>query len=188
MNSTLNGPDPLHRGHGKENSRLASPVAFTKLKVLSIESSNQVPQRRGHGKSFRSLSVTQPFYTAIFIVLLHWLGFATFVTAAFLSSSLPHSLTIPWMTGSLIFSGVMWIIGILKRRQAYCPLCRGTPLIDSRARVHEKAKRIWPFNHGMTALLSIIATHKFRCMYCGSEYDMLKDTARRRRSARKHRH
>ncbi len=112
--------------------------------------------------------------------MLQWLGLATSVTAAFLAITQPHSLTIPLITGGLIFSCLMWVFGILKRRRVYCPLCRGTPLIDSQARVHSKAKRIRPLNHGITAIVSILATHRFRCMYCGSDYDLFKESPRRR--------
>ena len=39
---------------------------------------------------------------------------------------------------------------------------------------HQKATKIWPLNHGVSATLSIIATQKFRCMYCGTLYDLMK--------------
>lgn len=135
----------------------------------------------------RSLPSNKPFYGVIAFVFLQWIGLASTITAAVLSFFQPEPRVLAIMVGGLIFSGLMWMIGILKRRKVYCPLCRGTPLIDTQARVHTRASRIWPISHGMTAILSILATHQFRCMYCGTDYDMLKGPSKRRH-ARKHRH
>lgn len=116
------------------------------------------------------------------------LGLATTLAASVISFYDPSPLVLGLITGGLIFSGVMWIIGVFKRRSAYCPLCRGTPLINSQARVHTRATRLPPFNHGFTALLSILATHRFRCMYCGTDYDLFKGIARRRLTGKRRRH
>jgi hypothetical protein len=79
---------------------------------------------------------------------------------------------------------LLWIIAFFKRRAAHCPLCKGTPLLNSGARPHAKARRFYPFNHGMTATLSIIATQRFCCMYCGSDFDLLKTPSHRREARR----
>ncbi len=72
------------------------------------------------------------------------------------------------------FSVLTWFIAWFKRRGAWCPLCKGTPLVESGARPHSRARRLFPLNHGVTATLSILATLSFRCMYCGSDFDLLK--------------
>ncbi|MBG7607085.1 MAG: hypothetical protein IZT59_03510 [Verrucomicrobia bacterium] len=72
------------------------------------------------------------------------------------------------------FTVVTWLISFFKRRHTHCPLCKGTPLINSGALAHQKATKTFPFNHGVSATISIIATHKSRCMYCGTLFDMLK--------------
>ena len=64
--------------------------------------------------------------------------------------------------------------GSQRRRSARCPLCKGSPLYDSGAVKHAKAHRMRPLNHGATAVLSILFLNRFRCMYCGTPYDMLK--------------
>ena len=74
----------------------------------------------------------------------------------------------------IIFCAFSWLLAFFKRRTAHCPLCKGTPLFNSGALAHSKAIRIFPFNHGVSATLSIIATQKFCCMYCGSDFDLLK--------------
>lgn len=78
------------------------------------------------------------------------------------------------MIAGTVFTIVTWLIASFKRRSALCPLCRGTPLINSGALAHSKAVRFPPLNHGVSAIISIIATQRFCCMYCGSSFDMLK--------------
>jgi hypothetical protein len=85
------------------------------------------------------------------------------------------------VVGGILFSALTWLIAFFKRRGAFCPLCKGTPLINSGARAHIQARRIPPFNYGVSAILSIIANQKFSCMYCGSYFDLLKPPTHRRR-------
>jgi hypothetical protein len=66
------------------------------------------------------------------------------------------------------------IISYSKRRAARCPLCIGTPLLNSGALSHKRSVSLGPFNEGFTSVLSIACTQKFRCMYCGTRYDLLK--------------
>jgi DNA-directed RNA polymerase subunit RPC12/RpoP len=79
----------------------------------------------------------------------------------------------------IIFSFISFIISFYKRRSARCPLCIGTPLINTGALTHKRSKAIGPFNDGFTAVLSIAFTQKFRCMYCGTRYDLLKTPHRK---------
>lgn len=58
-----------------------------------------------------------------------------------------------------------------------CPLCHGTVMHERRCRKHEKAFRLWPLSHRASAVLSLLTTASFRCMYCGTAF-------RLRRSAR----
>ena len=80
-----------------------------------------------------------------------------------------------FMSLSLIF----WLMSYIKRKHTICTLCKGTPLLNSGSLVHVRAKRLPPLNHGTTALASIIFSQKYRCMFCGEDYDLLK---------KKHRH
>lgn len=122
----------------------------------------------------RSLPSSRPFTVAGFFSALHYFGLITTLTAFVLFLSEPSQLATKVVVGGLAFSGVTWLIAFLKRRCAHCPLCKGTPLLNSGAFAHSRATRIYPFNHGVSATLSVIATQTFRCMYCGSDFDMLK--------------
>ncbi len=131
----------------------------------------------------RSLQSSRPFNVAAAFSCLHYLGIIVTLTALALIFTDPSPLARDVFIGGMAFSAVTWLIAFFKRRAAHCPLCRGTPMVNSGALPHSRATRIFPFNHGVSATLSIIATQKFRCMYCGSDFDMLKTPTHRRQSA-----
>lgn len=122
----------------------------------------------------RSLPSRAPFDIAVFFSKLHYLGLIIIATSICLFVQEQSQLTVGMILAGAGFSIITWIIAFFKRRNARCPLCKGSPLINSGARAHSKARRIYPFNHGVSATLSIIATQKFCCMYCGSDFDLLK--------------
>ena len=111
---------------------------------------------------------------AAFFLAVHYFGLITTATAFVLFFIEPSQLATKVIVGGLAFSGVTWLIAFFKRRSAHCPLCKGTPLINSGALAHSRATRLYPLNHGVSATLSILATQTFRCMYCGSDFDLLK--------------
>ena len=127
----------------------------------------------------RSLPSGRPFNVAVFFATVHYLGALGTLTAFILAVKQPSQLAVSLIVGGLVFSAVTWLIAFFKRRSAHCPLCKGTPLINSGALVHSRATRIFPLNHGVSAIFSIIATQRFRCMYCGSDFDLLKHASYR---------
>jgi uncharacterized membrane protein (UPF0136 family) len=126
----------------------------------------------------RSVPSARPFRVAVFFESLHFLGLITTATALAGFLLQPSLLASRLLVAGIVFSAVSWLIAYFKRCGVHCPLCKGTPLINSGALPHTRARRIGPFNHGLTAVLSIMATQKFRCMYCGSDYDLLKPRTR----------
>ena len=122
----------------------------------------------------RSLPSTRPFTSAAIFSAFFYVSVITTATALALFLTDPNHLAMQVLLGSLALSVVMGLVSFFKRRGAHCPLCKGTPLVSSGALAHSRAVRLFPFNHGTTATLSIIATHTFRCMYCGSDFDLLK--------------
>jgi hypothetical protein len=115
---------------------------------------------------------------AVFASSIHYLGLVVAVTALVCVLLEPGQPAVRVLVGGMIFSAVSWLIAFFKRRSTFCPLCKGTPLINSGARVHTRAWRLFPLNHGVTATLSIMTCQKFRCMYCGSDFDLLKPPTR----------
>jgi hypothetical protein len=123
----------------------------------------------------RSIHNKQPFTVAVFFTLLHYLCVLALVTCVviLLSSPTPRSVMTPLVI-SFVAALVTWLISFIRRRSARCPLCKGSPLMESGAVKHPKAYRLPPLNHGATAVFGILFLNRFRCMYCGTHYDLLK--------------
>jgi hypothetical protein len=51
-----------------------------------------------------------------------------------------------------------------------CPLCHGPVMHERRCRKHEHAFRLWPLSYRASAVVSLIFTAGFRCMYCGTAW------------------
>jgi hypothetical protein len=130
--------------------------------------------KRIPGDHTRSIPHKQPFVRAVLLSALHYMGIFTATTTLVVFFLNPTRLATFVFMASVAFIGITWFLAFFKRRSTCCPLCKGTPLINSGALSHQKATRIWPFNHGISATLSILATQTFRCMYCGTTFDLMK--------------
>jgi hypothetical protein len=134
---------------------------------------NQQPNSRTSTKA-RSLRHPRNFFLGIFFAAVHYLSLFAFLTCLVLFVKSPHLSTAKLLLGSVVLAILTWIIAYFRRKAAVCPLCKGTPLINSGALPHPNAVRLRPLNYGVTAVLSALFTHHFRCMYCGSRYDLLR--------------
>ncbi len=126
----------------------------------------------------RSLPSRKSFDHAVILSMVHYLGVIAAITALVYCLREPSQTASELFVGALLFSVVSWVLALFKRRCTHCPLCKGTPLINSGALTHKRATRIFPLNHGVSATLTIIAAQRFRCMYCGTDYDLLKHSSR----------
>ena len=115
--------------------------------------------------------------------LLHYCGMIALVTTLVLFLMRPTDSARDVLIGCTIFFCLSAVISFFKRRHVLCPLCRGAPLVNSRARVHAKFRRIFPFGYGTSATLSLLFTQTFRCMYCGEKFDILKGRPKRRHTS-----
>jgi hypothetical protein len=108
------------------------------------------------------------------MAFLNWLAAVAVLTCIpiLLMSVTPR--TVGMLIGSVSAYGITSLISFLIRRKVLCPLCKGTPLANSRAHVHPKATRIFPLDHAASAVCRLIFTQTFRCMYCASAFDLLK--------------
>ncbi len=133
------------------------------------------------GVRARSLPYRKPFLVGALWTFGHYLCVIGLVTAlaVFIIEPTPQGARLVALLVGLC--GLTWLIAFFARRRAFCPLCKGTPLIASGALPHRNAVRLRPLNHGHTAVLGILACQKFRCMYCGSPFDMLKEPSHSRR-------
>ena len=55
-----------------------------------------------------------------------------------------------------------------------CPLCHGTVLHEKRCRKHRDARKLPLIGHRATAVLSLLCTGLFSCMYCGTQFRLKK--------------
>jgi hypothetical protein len=130
----------------------------------------------------RSIHDKRPFRNAIFFTLVHYLCLIAFLTCGVILTLHPTPMTmVKPLVASAAGCGVTWLVAFLRRRSARCPLCKGSPLVDSGAVKHAKAYRLRPFNHGTTSVLGILFLSRFRCMYCGTPYDLQKRSSVERR-------
>ncbi len=143
----------------------------------------QMPSRTVASESVsraRSLHDKRPFHVAVFFTLIHYLCVIAFLTCTVILVLNPVPESVHIVVGSLAACLVSWLVSFFKRRSVRCPLCKGSPLLDGGASKHAKAFRVPPLNHGHTAVLGILFLQRFRCMYCGSAYDMLKKSSQQR--------
>lgn len=148
------------------------------MQETTSSSRHSDPSAKARVHRARSLPSARPFRVAVFFSSVHYLGLVVSVTGLVAFFLEPTQAASRILLGGMVFSAFSWLIALFKRRSVHCPLCKGTPLINTGARTHVRARRLFPLNHGVTATLSIMATQKFRCMYCGSDYDLLKPSSR----------
>jgi hypothetical protein len=138
---------------------------------------------RGGEPRARSLPFPRHFIVAALLSAIHYLAILGWLTCVVIFLLNSTELACWMVIGFLITVIITWILALLKRRSARCPLCKGTPLLNSGALPHGKAFRIPPLNHGVTATLSLICTQEYRCMYCGNLYDLLKPSSPTKRAS-----
>ena len=135
----------------------------------------------------RSLPNKWPFFRALFWSFLHWAALCWFI-ATLIVLLIHRDLHAAYLAAAALAAvGLTWLFSFLARGKARCPLCKGTPYLNTGAGTHQKAVRIFPLNHALTAMLSTIFTLRFRCMFCGTRYDLLKPSHRKHHHKKHHR-
>lgn len=126
----------------------------------------------------RSVPHRAAFYHAAFWTVIHLFCVLSAITTLIIFFIHHKQISFHQYKKTMLFfvgmSLLTLIISFYKRRLARCPLCLGTPLMNTGALAHKRSFALRPLNHGFTAVLSIACTQKFRCMYCGTGYDLLK--------------
>ena len=128
---------------------------------------------------YRSLPSARHYRFAIFLCAVHYLCVIAMITTAVLLVLKPDQRASKLLIATAVCTIVSWFFAFLKRRTTLCPLCKGTPLLESGAHYHQRARRLPPLSHATTTILSVLFLQKFRCMYCGSDYDLLKRPGRK---------
>jgi hypothetical protein len=128
----------------------------------------------------RSVHDKRPYQLAVFFMLVHYLCIVALVTCVVIFVLNPGQVSVPPLIGSIVATLFTWLVAFVKRRSVRCPLCKGSPLLDGGAVKHVKAYRLPPLNYGNTAVMGILFLSRFRCMYCGTPYDLLKKPSSQR--------
>jgi hypothetical protein len=76
--------------------------------------------------------------------------------------------------GCLVLFGLCRLLAFLNNEKLHCNLCHGTVLHEKRCRKHASATRIPGLSHRAATVASILTTGQFRCMYCGTSYQLKK--------------
>ncbi|BDS08197.1 hypothetical protein NT6N_32370 [Oceaniferula spumae] len=141
----------------------------------------QVKMGPNLGQRDRSVPYKRPFVLAVLSTLAFYLSVIALlagIIAFFLATKELQHRTAYVIAGLLIACAFTWLFAYLMRRRATCPLCKCTPLLDNLALKHEKSFKAWPMNYGHTAVLNIVFTQRWRCMYCGTPFDITKTKLR----------
>lgn len=125
-------------------------------------------------KRSRSVPFPRPYIKATLVSTLFFLSVISLITCSVAYGILQTQKSALSVVASLAVTVFIWTISIFARRAARCPLCQGTPYFDSGAHKHEKATKIPFLTHGTSNIVSTIFVQRFRCMYCGQPYDLLK--------------
>ena len=123
-----------------------------------------VEQRRRHFHRSKAL------YLAAFMVLMSASGMGAFI---FCTARMIASGEQDWGLGALagvaaflVFKGLAATV----THSLNCQLCQGKVLRDRGCRKHRHATKLPLITHRLSAVLSIVFTGCFTCMYCGTPY------------------
>lgn len=72
--------------------------------------------------------------------------------------------------GSLIAFVASLILGLVLSAITKCGLCHGSPLLGKRCRKHVLANKLPFLTYRASAMLHLIFTGKFRCMFCSTPF------------------
>ena len=111
------------------------------------------------------------------VSLLLLLSFITFCGFLVLALALPvtdsRTIAIGSLVCLLVFVGAR-LGAFALSRDVQCGLCHGTVMSEKKCRKHVDAVRIRPLSYRATAVLSVLFTLSFRCMYCGTRFRLWK--------------
>jgi len=112
-----------------------------------------------------------------FTALLYVLAFAAFVAfivfgvRMYLEQNKTMGIYALAAVGVLVFARVL---AAINSRHLTCHLCMGTVLHEKTRHKHQNAKRLPLFGHRAMAVLNVLFTAGFTCMYCGTPFRLRK--------------
>jgi hypothetical protein len=107
----------------------------------------------------------------LFLSFLSFASFLIFGALMFIKADRPLGI---FSLGALAVFVITRALAFFWSRQLTCPLCHGTILAERRCRKHEAARKLPLLSYRAAAVLGILFTLGFRCMYCGTAYRLWK--------------
>ncbi|MEM9079194.1 MAG: hypothetical protein AAGC74_00700 [Verrucomicrobiota bacterium] len=123
----------------------------------------------------RSIPRKASFYLAMRWAAATYLSFICCFAALGAFVIRPSTLAAYLLIALAFISLITWSISLVVRKRAACPLCKGTPFRDTGSASHERALRFYPLNYGTSNLLRALIARRFRCHFCGTPFDFLKE-------------
>ncbi len=127
----------------------------------------RVRRARHHPRAGRILQVA-------LLHLLSWAAAVTFVGAGWQLWQTDDKTYGWWALGGLVLFAVARCVAFCLARHLNCTLCHGTVMQEKNCRKHARAVRLPLLSHRNTAVLSVVATGSFCCMYCGTPFRLKK--------------
>lgn len=128
----------------------------------------------------RSLPRAGSYFKAVVVYGFHVLCLIATLTLAVFFIRDGHEKAAVYLGVAIALSAFTGVLSFVIRRGTLCPLCRSTPLLGTSSSLHERARRLWPFTHAVSTILSIAFLQRFRCMHCGTDFDLLKEPRRQK--------
>jgi hypothetical protein len=103
-----------------------------------------------------------------------WLGLVGFISIA---AAMLITGSRAWGIASLVACSIFIVsrlLAFLLSRHLCCPLCMGKVMGSVRCHKHVNAQRLPPLTYRATAVLAVLFTLSFRCMYCGTRFRLRK--------------
>lgn len=115
----------------------------------------------------------------VLVALLLVLAFVGFIAFALGVVEMLRTQNRDWgwvaLTGLGIFVLTRLVVFVLAGTLS-CPLCHGTVMHEKRCHKHRDALRIGPLSYRASAVLSLLFTGTFRCIYCGTPWRLRRST------------
>jgi hypothetical protein len=140
------------------------------MKDPGFRPADPLPSQAPRERRKRHFPRSARLFVVALLMLAAFLGFLAFA-AGVAGMMLTRQQTWGWL--ALLGLGVFVtsrVIVFFMADSLNCPLCHGAVMKVRRCRKHDDAFRLWPLSHRASAVLSLLTTFSFRCMYCGTSY------------------
>ena len=135
-----------------------------------------VPASRSHVADWERTQKPRVWKGQFKLLLIALLGLISYLALPGLIFTTVHLLLNPtdgWQKWTLLcfiaFTGSL-ILGYILSSTVRCNLCQGSPMLVKKCRKHVLANKLPCLGYRASAILHLLFTGRFRCMYCSTPY------------------